>query len=58
MPFLPVIRPETSKKPEDTFLNELMGLPPINTEKDEFENYAYSEPTVIPDPKTFNPITW
>jgi hypothetical protein len=56
--FLPVIRPETSKKPEDTFLNEFMGLPLINTEKDEFENYVYSEPTVISDPKTFNPIIW
>jgi hypothetical protein len=30
----------------------------MNIETDEFENYAYSEPTVIPDPKTFNPIAW
>jgi hypothetical protein len=27
-------------------------------EKDEFENYVYSERTVILNPKTFNPITW
>ena len=54
---MPLICLETSKKPEDTFLNELIGLPSINAEKGEFENYVYSEPTVIPGPKTFNPIT-
>jgi hypothetical protein len=46
--FLPFAPPEASKKPEDTFLNELIGLPLINAEKDEFENYPYSEPTAIP----------
>jgi hAT family C-terminal dimerisation region len=35
-----------------------MGLPSKDIEKDEFESYAHSDPTPIPDPKTFNPISW
>jgi len=34
-----------------------MELPAINIEKDEFERYAYNDPTLINNPKTFNPIT-
>jgi hypothetical protein len=33
-------------------------LSPIDVEKDEFENYAHSDPTAIPDPRVFNPISW
>ena len=50
--------PLPAKQREDSFLNDLMGLPSEDTEKDEFESYAHSDPTPIPDPKTFNPITW
>ena len=48
--------PLPAKQREDSFLNDLMGLPSEDTEKDEFESYAHSDPTPIPDPKTFNPI--
>ena len=39
------VYPETLKKPENTFLNDLINLPLTNTEKDKFENYVYSEST-------------
>jgi hypothetical protein len=35
-----------------------MGLPTIDLEKDEFDRYAHGNPTLIEDPKTFNPIAW
>ena len=34
-----------------------MGLP-SDTDEDEFQKYAYRDPTPIEDPKTFNPIAW
>src|SRR5271163_3021016 len=35
-----------------------MGLQNTQAEKDEFERYSRNSPTVILDPKTFNPVTW
>jgi hAT family C-terminal dimerisation region len=35
-----------------------MGFRNTLTDKDEFEGYSPNEPTLILDPKTFNPITW
>jgi hypothetical protein len=57
--FLPLV-PSQKQPPdsEDTFLRDLMGLPIIDKDKDEFELYAYHDPTFISNPKTFNPIAW
>ena len=46
-----------SKKLRDIFLNKLIDLLSINTEKNEFKNYIYSKSMMISDPKTFNFIT-
>ena len=35
-----------------------MGLPILDTEKDEFEKYARNDHIPIMDLKTFNPIFW
>jgi len=35
-----------------------MGLPILDTEKDEFEKYARNDLIPIVDPKIFNPIFW
>jgi hypothetical protein len=40
--FLPLAPPQLAKKREDSFLNDLMGLPSKDAEKDEFESYAHS----------------
>jgi hAT family C-terminal dimerisation region len=57
--FLPLV-PSRQQSPdsEDTFLHDLMGLPIIDKDKDEFELYTHHDPTFISNPKTFNPIAW
>jgi hypothetical protein len=35
-----------------------MGFQDTQADKDEFERYSGNEPTLIHDPKAFNPITW
>ena len=42
-------------KPEDSFLNDMMGIDAF-TGIDEFYIYAYGNPIPLDDPKRFNPI--
>jgi len=35
-----------------------MGVPNLDTDKDEFERYIRNDPTPVIDPNTFNPIFW
>ena len=56
--FLPLaLRNTTSSEPEDTFLNDMMGLE-VSTNGDEFYKYAHRNPTPVDEPKRFNPINW
>ena len=56
--FKPLAPPLQQRGLDDTFLYQLLGLPDIDTKRDEFDRYARHEPTSIDNPKTFNPITW
>ena len=56
--FLPLSPAEQLQNLDDSFLCDLMGLQNTQAEKDEFERYSRNSPTVILDPKTFNPVTW
>jgi len=41
---------------DDLFLCDLIGLQDTRADKDEFERYLGSVPTLIYNPKAFNPI--
>jgi hypothetical protein len=56
--FLPLTpKDTTSSEPEDTFLDNMMGLE-VSINGDEFQKYAHHNLTSIDEPKRFNPINW
>jgi hypothetical protein len=55
--FLPLIPENKPQDYDDSDLREIIGILDSN-ERDEFRKYAYTNPTVVTNLKTFNPINW